>query len=242
MHPKISVIIPTLNEEKYLPRLLKSLKMQDFKEYEIIVVDGHSEDRTAEIASKLGARVIESEIRGIGYQRHLGAEKSRGKLLIFIDSDVYLTDKGFLSKAWEYFQRGFLHGTFFGMYYEFTGNQMIDYIFSKVRFLWQKLARYYGGACIFVERNLYFSVGGFKNEPFEDKKFSKRLYAVSKKLNFFDRPTFHVSGRRFRKTFILGALLVTVFMGLLEILKPVLPRSILGVVLRKYERFIQHWR
>jgi len=44
---EISIIIPTLNEELYLPLLFKSIQKQSFKEYEVIVADGHSRDKTA---------------------------------------------------------------------------------------------------------------------------------------------------------------------------------------------------
>lgn len=57
-NPLISVVVPTLNEEKFIERTLVSLINQDFKNYELIVVDNNSLDRTAEIAERFGARVI----------------------------------------------------------------------------------------------------------------------------------------------------------------------------------------
>ena len=56
--PKISVVIPTLNEEKYLPFCLESLTKQTFKEFEIIIADGNSTDKTQEIAHKYTKKVI----------------------------------------------------------------------------------------------------------------------------------------------------------------------------------------
>jgi len=52
MKPFFSIVIPTLNEEKYLPNLLNDLTKQKEKDFEIIVVDGKSEDRTIDIAIK----------------------------------------------------------------------------------------------------------------------------------------------------------------------------------------------
>ena len=51
---KISIIIPTYNEEEYLPKLLESIKSQDFTDYEIIVADAQSDDNTREIAKENG--------------------------------------------------------------------------------------------------------------------------------------------------------------------------------------------
>lgn len=68
---KISIIVPTKNEERYLPGLLKSIKKQTVQPYEIIVADAGSTDRTVEIAKKYGAKVIKGGIPQVG--RNKGA-------------------------------------------------------------------------------------------------------------------------------------------------------------------------
>ncbi len=88
MHQKISVIIPTLNEEHYIRRSLGSLKKQTFKDFEIIVVDGHSTDKTLIIAKRYGARVVSAARRGPWNAKNVGAKKARGKLLLFLDADT----------------------------------------------------------------------------------------------------------------------------------------------------------
>ena len=50
----LSIIIPTYNEEEYLPLLLESIKQQDFRDYEIIVADANSKDNTVKIAEEYG--------------------------------------------------------------------------------------------------------------------------------------------------------------------------------------------
>ena len=99
-----SVIIPTLNEEKYLGKCLKSVMSMNYpkSDYEVIVVDGNSEDKTREIARKYGAKVIVSKIRRCGYQRQLGVNQARGELLSFIDAD-YVVDKNLLNGLEEIF-------------------------------------------------------------------------------------------------------------------------------------------
>lgn len=91
--PYFSVIIPTLNEEKFLPKLLNDLKSQKEKDFEVIVVDGNSEDQTRKIAEAYKSdfsslEVIDSKKRNVSYQRNLGAKLARGIYLIFLDADL----------------------------------------------------------------------------------------------------------------------------------------------------------
>ena len=90
-----SVIIPTLNEELYVPNLLSDLRRQRGKKFEVIVVDGHSDDNTKKAVMKFKdafpLRFVESSRRNLSYQRNLGAEKADGEYLIFIDADSRVT-------------------------------------------------------------------------------------------------------------------------------------------------------
>ncbi len=90
--PEISVIIPAYNAEKYIEKCLHSLKKQTFRDFEIIVVDDGSRDKTWEIASKY-AKAIKSDINlGEGAARNLGAREARGRVLAFSDADVVFSD------------------------------------------------------------------------------------------------------------------------------------------------------
>ena len=89
----ISIIIPALNEENYLPRLLGSLEKQNLKDYEIILADAGSKDRTIEIAKKYGCKVVPGGLPAKG--RNEGAKAARGDLFLFLDSDLVLPE-GFL--------------------------------------------------------------------------------------------------------------------------------------------------
>jgi glycosyltransferase involved in cell wall biosynthesis len=91
----VSLIIPTLNEEKYIESTLKALRSQDYKgKYEIIVADGMSKDNTVKIARKYADKVIPVKNKGIAEGRNAGAKEARGDILIFIDADTILIFNG----------------------------------------------------------------------------------------------------------------------------------------------------
>ncbi|HLE06853.1 MAG TPA: glycosyltransferase family A protein [Candidatus Nanoarchaeia archaeon] len=90
---KISIIIPTLNEKDYLPRLINSIKKHTSiskRDYELIVVDGGSIDNTVSIARKLVNKVVVLKKRGIGFARNKGVKVASGDYLFFIDADTII--------------------------------------------------------------------------------------------------------------------------------------------------------
>ncbi len=97
-NPLISIIIPTLNEEEYLLNLLNSIKNQTYKNYEIIVCDSYSEDKTPKIAKSFGSEFILVDKKGPGPGRNQGRKKAKGEYLLFLDADVIIPDEYFLAK------------------------------------------------------------------------------------------------------------------------------------------------
>ena len=95
-----SIIIPTYNEEEYLPVLLKSIKKQDFDDYEIIVADANSTDKTREIAEDYGCVVVDGGLPAVG--RNNGAKVAKGEYLMFLDSDLELTDEYLRNVLYEF--------------------------------------------------------------------------------------------------------------------------------------------
>lgn len=85
----VSIIIPTLNEEKYIEATLRALKNQDYKgKYEIIVADGMSKDKTVKIAKEYADKIIHIKKKGIARGRNAGAAVAQGDILVFIDADT----------------------------------------------------------------------------------------------------------------------------------------------------------
>lgn len=88
--PQISVIVPTLNEETHIRNLLFSLKNQSFKNFEVIVVDGGSTDKTIEKVEKFNAiALIRPKMKEFP-SRNEGAKKAQGRILLFTGADVIM--------------------------------------------------------------------------------------------------------------------------------------------------------
>lgn len=93
--PFFSVIIPTLNEEKFIPCLLTSLQQQTFSNFEIIVVDANSQDKTIKVCLENkhefnNFKITSSSKKNVSYQRNLGAKIAEAPFLLFLDADVLL--------------------------------------------------------------------------------------------------------------------------------------------------------
>lgn len=95
---KYSFIVPVYNTEKYLKKCLDSLINQTYKDFEIIVVNDGSTDKSSSIISKYQKKykniiVIDKENEGLSMARNRGVQKSSGKYIIFVDSDDYVSNK-----------------------------------------------------------------------------------------------------------------------------------------------------
>lgn len=83
---KVSVVIPTLNEERSIGRVLQMLPKGE--NYEVVIVDGLSTDRTVEIAREMGARVVMEKRRGYGRAYKTGFREARGEIIVTMDGDL----------------------------------------------------------------------------------------------------------------------------------------------------------
>ncbi len=98
----LTIIIPTLNENAFLPGLLDALRKQTRQADEIIVADAGSTDGTAELAKNRGARVISGGMPAVG--RNAGAHAAKGDYLLFLDADV-VPPPDFIKQLLEEFER-----------------------------------------------------------------------------------------------------------------------------------------
>ncbi|MCD6402749.1 MAG: glycosyltransferase [Candidatus Aenigmarchaeota archaeon] len=173
--PLISVIVPTLNEEKYIGKCLESIKKQTLKDFEIIVVDGESTDRTVEIAKRFETKIMFSKGNAAS-ARNEGAQNSEGSILLFVDADVILKDTNIFKKIKRiledekigavvcspdpYLQNenSFVTETFYKLFFSF-GN-----FFSQISLKTKRLCVLMPGFCLFVKKSLFQKVGGFEED------------------------------------------------------------------------------
>jgi glycosyltransferase involved in cell wall biosynthesis len=106
--PKISVIIPVYNTEKYLPQCLDSVINQGLKDIEIICVDDGSKDNSGKILDEYAlkdkrCKVVHKQNEGAGAARNTGLEYATGEFVLFFDSDDYILD-GALEKMYTHAQ------------------------------------------------------------------------------------------------------------------------------------------
>lgn len=167
----ISVIIPALNEEKSLPTTLACVLAQS-GDYEVIVVDGGSTDRTREIAaSNTGVRLAVAP-KGRASQMNVGAGVARGEWLLFLHADTLLPDGALAAIA--ALPDGIQAG---GFRHRFSGDdwrlRLISWMHNW-RCRWTHV--FYGDQALFVRRGLFQRLSGFpENHPLEDVVFGERL-------------------------------------------------------------------
>ena len=93
---KFSIIVPAYNVESYIDRCLKAIKSQEYKDYEVIIVNDGSTDNSVKIIEKYLSdkrfKLINQDNKGLSAARNSGIKKAIGDYLIFIDSDDYISD------------------------------------------------------------------------------------------------------------------------------------------------------
>jgi len=171
----LSIIIPAFNEEKYLPRLLDSIKKQTYKNYEIIIADADSKDNTRKIAKRYGCKIIKGGIPAVG--RNSGAKAAKGDMLLFMDADSVIREK-FLESALNEIKTRKLDTT--GVYIYPDTNRLLDHIFLGIYNLLLFSTQFYYphavGSGIFCRKRLHEEVKGFdRNVKLgEDADYVKR--------------------------------------------------------------------
>ncbi|MEM4222010.1 MAG: glycosyltransferase [archaeon] len=200
---KVSVIIPTLNEEKTLEKCLQSIKNQKKKPFEIIVVDGESKDKTREIAKKNGAKVIIEKKKSIAAAKNTGAKISKGDILAFTDADSEV-DSAWIERIEKNFQNKEVvcvggpvlpkEGNLKDKTLFYLSTNLVPKILSKFGFY-----AFQGSNQSFL-KSAFLKVGGFseKLEYLEDNELPNRIKKEGKVI-FDPKLKVHTSTRRFKK-------------------------------------------
>ena len=167
----LSVIIPTLNEECSIGSTLKAVAQMRSR-VEVIVVDGGSRDATVEIARESGAHVITAQ-SGRGSQLHIGASVAQGTGLWFLHADTHPPVDA-AERIFEVLKNPNIIGGNFTVKFDGTHRaaRFLTWLYPQLR----RLGLIYGDSAIFVRRELYEAVGGFRPFPiFEDLDLIRRL-------------------------------------------------------------------
>jgi len=197
---RISVIIPTLNEESHIEKTLQSVIKQEGN-YEFYVVDGGSTDNTVVIAKRY-ACVISSK-RGRAIQMNAGAKLCKGDILLFLHADTLLPDNAFREIRKRMKDDTVVGGSF---YIEFDAD---NFILRGISFISRFDFRifHFGDQGIFVRRDVFQALRGYKEIPImEDYDFYKRL-AGQGKVVLLRMPVIS-SARRFVKKGVVRQLLI----------------------------------
>lgn len=203
---KISVIVPCLNEEKFLPNLISDLRNQSLLPDEVLIIDAGSKDKTLEFIKEDNLVKIIHTKPNIGMQRKTGGEKANGDLLFFFDSDVRL-NKDFIKNAISEIKNKNLDLASYRYipYNLGEDNKTEDSIrsirflykfFNTLFFLFKKVSPSGAGSGIFTTKEIFLKLNGFsENLKFDDIDFIRRGARVGK-FDILDMDLL-VSDRRF---------------------------------------------
>lgn len=204
--PFVSVVVPTLNEEKHVASCLESIRESVKvlgKPCEIIVADGGSTDKTVKEAKKLCDKIVFERKHTIAAGRQKGAEAARGGFLVFTDADSVF-DRNWLKELLEPFEDGKVSGVFGAIQLKHASwwqNVLAKYVFSA--YLWASNSMGFpsgAGANLAARTDSFEKVKGFNEELVtgEDLDLQRRLKRVGR-IIFAHKAVAFVSARRLRK-------------------------------------------
>jgi len=181
---EFSVIVPTCNEEKYIEQCLQSILHQKINraEFEIIVSDGASSDKTCTIAEKLADRIVVDEKRGASVQRNYGAQYANGEILVFIDADTNLGSNFLAVLKEEFIDKKVVAVS--GIAFPSDGKLPQRFVYRATYILMQVLhfmnLSLFPAMCVAYRKQAFENAGGFREDftTLEDLDLSKRVSKI----------------------------------------------------------------
>lgn len=190
---RISIIVPALNEQECITETLRGLQQLD-GDKEIIVVDGGSSDETRSLAHVQGARVLTAPA-GRGAQMHAGTLEATGDVLWFVHADTVPPPHS-LHEICRHLEDPSIAGGNFGLVFDGPSRaaRQLTAIYPMLRIL----GLCYGDSGIFIRRDTYDRIGGFRALAlFEDLDLLRRLRRTGRFVHVACR--IRTSSRRFEQ-------------------------------------------
>ncbi len=209
-NPKVSVIIPVYNTEKYLREALDSIVNQTLKEIEIIAINDGSTDYSLEILNEYASKdnriiVYSQENQGQAIARNLGIDKSKGKYIYFFDSDDILLNEA-LEETYEKCEKNSLDLCFFDadiFYDDIEYDLSFDYkrchlledkIYDGIEITNKLLDinKFRASPCLYLLNSDFLNKIKltFKNIIYEDELFGSLLYIQAKRVGYICKSFF----------------------------------------------------
>jgi glycosyltransferase involved in cell wall biosynthesis len=183
---KVSIIIPAYNEESCIKESLQSILKQNYSDFEVIVVDNNSTDKTSEIAKSMGVKVLFEKRKGTQWARECGRSVATGEIIANLDADC-LPDPDWLERGVKHFSNKKVVAVggpydYYDARWSFRIFSMLfqKYIYRLFNFLMQKLhsgAVLIGGN-VFLRSETLVKVGGYNTSILfygDDTDTAKRM-------------------------------------------------------------------
>lgn len=204
--PLLSIIVPVLNEEKYIGQLLHLLLQQTQQNFEIIVVEGGSTDKTVSVVKgfirqhlNINITLLLASHKGVSFQKNLGAKKAKADLLLFLDADVSFSST-FVAEALSEFNHH--HFDIATTRWFPADTKSIDTILSFFYNRYQEMTRESSpviyGWMILVKKELHKRVNGFDERLyfFEDTDYVKCIVKTGGRFQILPQVHLFSSSRR----------------------------------------------
>ncbi len=184
---QVSVVVPTLNEEDRIEKFLKQFDSQTLPrdQFEIIIVDGNSRDKTREIAKKYADKVIIQKGKGIGGARNDGVKIAKSDIIATTDADI-IVSQTWLKQIVNHFKKDEELILLYGVNYPMSKNKAIIFIYLVKRWLnsigYKLHLVYFATATNSAFRKKpYIAIGGYLDMPiYDDIEITTRIRRLGK--------------------------------------------------------------